>query len=76
MACPTCGVATERSVTGHESLCLPCTVAELGESMYDLAIRREFGLSVKVYQARLEKFGPPYVSPREWTTPRARLRRK
>lgn len=28
--CPTCGVATRLSRAGHQTLCLPCTEAEIG----------------------------------------------
>jgi hypothetical protein len=73
--CPQCGTRTTPSVMGHASLCLRCTVFELGESLYDLAIRREFRLSRRLYHERLEAHGSPGQDLHFWITPRSRLKR-
>lgn len=54
--------------------CRPCTLGDLGLTEYDLALMVEFHLSYKALQARLEKYGGPDISPKEWLTPRTRLR--
>lgn len=50
--------------------CPFCYVVEPGLTFGDLLLMIEFGLSRKAYFARLEKYGPPWVSPKEWITPR------
>lgn len=37
--CPSCGTATELSTRGHESLCMPCTEQEIGETYETLRDR-------------------------------------
>lgn len=72
--CPECGTRTGLSVTGHASLCLPCTERDLGETQRDLALRHEFGLSRKRYQEKLWKDGPPHIMPKRWITSLAKQR--
>jgi len=68
-ACHVCGAMIDSYPDGGVRLCLVCTLAELGTDAYTLALRVEFGLSPKAVQTRLEKYGPPYVAPKEWITP-------
>lgn len=70
-----CQVRCEGYADGRPVLCRHCTLAELGVSEYTLGLMIEFGLSRKVVETRLEKYGPPYVSPKEWLTPKSRLRK-
>lgn len=74
--CMQCGRSTAGYADGRACLCLPCTMAELGTTVYALALQVEFAKSAKVIQARLERYGPPYVSPKEWITPQSRQRAK
>ena len=67
--CHVCGARITAYPDGGARLCLPCTMAELGTTSYILALRVEFGLSQRAVETRLEKYGPPYVSPKEWITP-------
>lgn len=55
--------------------CQLCTDTGLGYRFGDLLLMVEFRLTPKAYWARIERFGPPWVSPKEWLTPRARLRK-
>lgn len=72
--CLDCGASTAGYADGRACLCLPCTLAELGTNLYKLALQVEFQKSAKVIEARLEKYGPPNVSPKEWITPKSRQR--
>ncbi len=71
--CPRCRRWCLRSPYVLTVACWVC--ADTGEpfNLFDLMLMREFRLSWNAYQARLEKYGPPWVSPREWLTPRTRL---
>lgn len=71
--CMQCDVEVSGYADRRATLCGPCTYAELGTTAYIAALRTEFGLSQKVVEARLEKYGPPYVAPKEWITPKSRL---
>jgi hypothetical protein len=72
--CTNCGRRPTGWPASKPAICAACSAAELGTTAYALALAVEFHLSIKVCEARLERFGPPSVSPKEWLTPRSRLR--
>lgn len=70
--CPRCRRVCIRS---RYALGLPCYLcADTGErySVWDLLLMVEFGLTWDRYQAKLEKYGPPWFAPKEWTHSKAR----
>lgn len=73
--CMNCGRRPTGWPASQPAICGPCSAAELGTTAYALALAVEFHLSIKACEARLERFGPPHVNPREWQTPRSRWRR-
>lgn len=50
--CPNCGDPTVRAFNGHESLCLPCTEVEIGETYEQLRDR----VTAKVQGAAKKKW--------------------
>lgn len=72
--CDTCGCLGAGYKDGRPYSCRYCCYAELETTEYIAALRAEFHLSNKVVQARLEKYGPPNIAPKEWLTPKSRLR--
>lgn len=72
--CTTCAGPCRPVRPGVPTVCERCSARELGTTPYVLALATGFHLSVKATEARLERYGPPNVSPKEWLTPRARLR--
>lgn len=72
--CPLCERYWDVPDGTRPTLCSDCTLADVGVRDGELALMTEFHLSVKALQSKLEKYGPPHVSPKEWLTPRARLR--
>lgn len=70
--CIECSRVTAGYVDGRECLCRPCTLRDLGLSEIVLSLSVEFRKSANVITARLEKYGPPMVSPKEWVTPKQR----
>ena len=72
--CTACSGPARGYPDGRPVVCERCICRELGTTPYALALAVEFHLSIKVCEARLERFGPPSVSPKEWLTPRSRLR--
>lgn len=74
--CPACGVRTRPSAAGHRTYCRHCSYVALGVHPYTLALAVEFHISVRAVEARLEKYGPPYVNPKAWITPAERVRKR
>lgn len=73
--CYRCGRPVTVALGAAGAVCARCAGAELGTTAYALGLASEFHLSVKTVERRLERFGPPSVSPKEWLTPRSRLRK-
>lgn len=71
--CCRCGQPRLPYADGRSALCRRCTVEDVGESEFSLALRVEFGLSRKVVNERLEQYGPPYLNLKAWITPRSKL---
>lgn len=64
--CPRCRhwlIRQRHLLTADCALC-----EDIGEpfTYLDLLLMVEYGLSWKAYQVRLERFGPPWHSPKEW----------
>lgn len=46
-ACPVCGAQRPTDDLGPHTLCLPCTIDEVGATPHDLAVCRVHGISMK-----------------------------
>lgn len=70
--CPRCRRWCVRSRYLLGEPCYLCAPTGEPFTMADLLLMVEYGLSWKAYQAKLEKYGPPWHSPREWVHSRER----
>lgn len=73
--CITCWGRIGPVPAGRRTECARCTCAALGTTPFALALAIEQGWSVKRTENHLERFGPPGVNPKAWTTPRSRWNR-
>lgn len=67
--CMQCGAYRLPYSDGRAALCLTCTLAELGESEYQLSLRVEFRMTRNAYERRVERDGPAWTNPKAWRTP-------